>query len=113
VVSNFVFKCNSVPLQPGSEQGRWTSEEGGAGAAGGDGGDDGGLRTLKRKGDSVASVPRRATACHRVAVYRLDYDAEVMDDTMVIDAVISQSDVIRFMNNHQVGRCKLNPVTHS
>ena len=27
-------------------------------------------------------MPRRAVPCHRVAVYRLDYDAEVMDDSM-------------------------------
>lgn len=48
----------------------------------------------------VADVPRRATTCHRVAVYRLDYDEEVMDDAMVIDAVVSQSDVVRFLHRH-------------
>jgi|TARA_B100001142_G_scaffold62376_1_gene61572 CBS domain-containing protein len=50
---------------------------------------------------SVAAIPRRATYCHRVAVYRLAYDASVMDDTMIIDAVVSQSDVIRFLDAHQ------------
>ena len=96
-------------ITPGSEQGVWATEEeaeegedaAGAGGSGEGGSGGGGLRTLKRKGESVASVPRRATTCHRVAVYRLDYDEEVMDDTMVIDAVISQSDIIRFLNHHQ------------
>jgi CBS domain-containing protein len=50
---------------------------------------------------TAAYVGRRATACHRVAVYRLDYDPEVMDDTMVIDAVVSQSDVARFLGEHR------------
>ena len=54
-----------------------------------------------QKSRTAADVGRRATACHRVAVYRLDYDPEVMDDTMVIDAVVSQSDVARFLAEHR------------
>lgn len=48
--------------------------------------------------ETVATVPRRAIACHRVAIYRLDYDPEVQDDAMFIDAILSQSDVIRLLN---------------
>ena len=48
----------------------------------------------------MTTVPRRAIACHRVAIYRLDYDPAVRDDTMCIDAVLSQSDVIRLLNKH-------------
>ena len=49
---------------------------------------------------TVADVPRHYISCHRVAVYRLDYDEKVMDDTMVLDAVFSQSDVVRFLHRH-------------
>jgi CBS domain-containing protein len=59
-----------------------------------------GWDATKASGATVTTVPRRAIACHRVAIYRLDYDPAVRDDTMCIDAVLSQSDVIRLLNKH-------------
>jgi hypothetical protein len=59
-----------------------------------------GWDATKASGATVTTVPRRAIACHRVAIYRLDYDPTVRDDTMCIDAVLSQSDVIRLLNKH-------------
>ena len=77
-------------VTPGSDQGRAETREGDSDA------------TLPVPPvETVATVPRRGTTCHRVAVYCLDYNPEVMDDTLRIDAVISQSDIIRFLNHHR------------
>ena len=65
-------------LTPGSTQQGWDATEASA--------------------ETVATVRRRAIACHRVAIYRLDYDPDVQDDAMCIDAILSQSDVIRLLN---------------
>jgi CBS domain-containing protein len=48
---------------------------------------------------TVADVPARATTCHRVATYRLRLDAEWRDDAMVVDAVVSQWDLCRFLRD--------------
>ena len=48
---------------------------------------------------TVADVPARATTCHRVATYRLKLDAEWRDDAMVVDAVVSQWDLCRFLRD--------------
>ncbi len=48
---------------------------------------------------TVADVPARATSCHRVATYRLKLDAEWRDDAMVVDAVVSQWDLCRFLRD--------------
>lgn len=53
----------------------------------------------KASPSTVADVPARATTCHRVATYRLRLDAEWRDDAMVVDAVVSQWDLCRFLRD--------------
>lgn len=55
---------------------------------------------------TVADVPARATTCHRVATYRLRLDAEWRDDAMVVDAVVSQWDLCRFLRDRYAEKKK-------
>ena len=51
--------------------------------------------------DDGGPVPRRhVQSCHRVAVYKLMYDPDAEDDAMVIETLVTQTDVIRFMHHH-------------
>ena len=55
--------------------------------------------SVPARSPTVADVPARATTCHRVATYRLRLDAEWRSDAMVVDAIVSQWDVCRFLRD--------------
>lgn len=60
--------------------------------------------SVPARSPTVADVPARATTCHRVATYRLRLDAEWRSDAMVVDAIVSQWDVCRFLRDRVATR---------
>lgn len=60
--------------------------------------------SVPARSPTVADVPARATTCHRVATYRLRLDAEWRSDAMVVDAIVSQWDVCRFLRDRVAKR---------
>lgn len=60
--------------------------------------------SVPARSPTVADVPARATTCHRIATYRLRLDAEWRSDAMVVDAIVSQWDVCRFLRDRVAKR---------
>lgn len=60
--------------------------------------------SVPARSPTVADVPARATTCHRIATYRLRLDAEWRSDAMVVDAIVSQWDMCRFLRDRVAKR---------
>ena len=60
------------------------------------------LRHIVTAGDMVA--PRQAHACHRMCVYEMKPDPnDDMKDKMIIESLISMSDIVQFLYDHSDG----------